>query len=501
MTLDVPSLIRNNLASDFGGIPTDLRKFYSESTNDYKVKIYTDYFKKTIGDITVTQLHGILSPIPTAIFYTDINDYTCQFNVGFWDLKSIEPKIISSDLWNWKNTFNVLQQSEVNQEDCLIKIRELIITLNQLLASYFIDISFLKINPLYELKFPEFSQKLLAKHFEQKAVNAVYIDTLKQRQAEQITILDNFKSQIQQVNNAIVEGAGKWKMYKAWFTYSPVYSLAINSAESMIVSEKKGDLVFSKFDGNSIQPTKFTYNGHSLINGLKFFNRGKNVIYGHSFGHITAFDRDRNKDILLYRHYGKVNSIAIHPHENIIASGGDDRKVNIFNFDNRKIIGSHKMESAVLSVAFSPDGQLIAIATKDGCIHLGSLYSQEIVLKFQENHSVLCVRFTLDGKTLVTGDSNKNIVLWDVKTGSLIRNLKGHSSSINSLVFSKDGSTLFSASADKTIKLWNWKTGDCVRTLEGHVDSVTCLALSSDGHTLVSGSKDATIAVWRDIIA
>lgn len=500
MSQDLPNLILNNLALDFRTIPTELMKFYSESSNGYKVKIYTDYFKKTIGNIIVKQLYEILCPIPTAIFYTDITDYNCQFSVGFWDLKSIEPKIISSDLWNWEVTFNILKQSEINEKDCLRKIRQLIITVNQLLASYFIDISFLKINPLYELKFPKFAQKLLAEQFDQKILSPLYIETLKQKQVQQINILDNFKSQIQQVNNSIVESAGKWKISTKFPHLAEVRCLTINPTENVIIAPKNSSINFYNFYGQLIQQLEcqrsvpVSYCSHSILTVI-CSSDGKNIIYGgdrivEAYGLV-------NPPYFL-NHVGNINCIAAHPSENIIATASDDKKVKIWHFEKNKFMGIYRMKSAVLSVEFSPDGQLLAMATKEGYISLVNIYTQKIVLNSSRNQSILCLKFTLDSKILLTGDSDKNITLWDVKTGQLIRVLKGHLSSINSLVFSKDGLTLFSASVDRSIKLWNWKTGECVRTLEGHIDSVNSIALSSDGHTLVSGSKDSTITIWQN---
>ncbi len=109
---------------------------------------------------------------------------------------------------------------------------------------------------------------------------------------------------------------------------------------------------------------------------------------------------------------------------------------------------------------------------------------------------VFSVHFSLDGKTLVTGDSNNEIRLWQVEDGKQLLTLQGHTSWVWSLGFSPDGQTLISGSDDKSVKLWNISTGQCLKTLEGHTNIVCSVSFSPNGQILASGSEDQTIKVW-----
>jgi len=79
------------------------------------------------------------------------------------------------------------------------------------------------------------------------------------------------------------------------------------------------------------------------------------------------------------------------------------------------------------------------------------------------------------------------------------RILKGHSSTVKSVVYSPNGDTLASAcrSGDKTIKLWNAKTGKLIHTLSGHSDDINVIAYSPDGKILASASDDKTVKLWK----
>jgi WD40 repeat protein len=51
-----------------------------------------------------------------------------------------------------------------------------------------------------------------------------------------------------------------------------------------------------------------------------------------------------------------------------------------------------------------------------------------------------------------------------------------------------DGKTAISASGDNTLKIWDTETGTEVRTLTGHTSSVTAVAIAPDGKTAISAS-------------
>lgn len=55
---------------------------------------------------------------------------------------------------------------------------------------------------------------------------------------------------------------------------------------------------------------------------------------------------------------------------------------------------------------------------------------------------------------------------------------------------------LISGSNDSKIRLWNLKNGSIIKTLTGHTRNVRCLLLY-DKNTLISGSDDKTIRIWN----
>jgi WD40 repeat protein len=72
-----------------------------------------------------------------------------------------------------------------------------------------------------------------------------------------------------------------------------------------------------------------------------------------------------------------------------------------------------------------------------------------------------------------------------------------HSDDVRELHFSADGRLLFSRGEDRTIKVWEVKTGRLLRTLRGHTENIRSIAVAADGRQVVSASEDTTIKIWN----
>ncbi len=106
------------------------------------------------------------------------------------------------------------------------------------------------------------------------------------------------------------------------------------------------------------------------------------------------------------------------------------------------------------------------------------------------------IGFSRDGRTLVTGNFNGTVNLWDVGSGRLLRTLDGHTDVVYKGVFSPDEKILASCSRDGKIKLWDVTTGRELRTLTGHTRPVKAVAFGPNGKLLASVSNDGTLRLW-----
>ncbi|WP_405936484.1 protein kinase [Streptomyces sp. NBC_00726] len=75
------------------------------------------------------------------------------------------------------------------------------------------------------------------------------------------------------------------------------------------------------------------------------------------------------------------------------------------------------------------------------------------------------VDLSADGRLAATGSWDETARLWDVETGSLIREFAGHTRHVLDVHLSEDRSRLLTADSAGTARLWRTDTGECLRTL------------------------------------
>jgi len=153
--------------------------------------------------------------------------------------------------------------------------------------------------------------------------------------------------------------------------------------------------------------------------------------------------------------------------------------------------------NAVTSVAFSPDGQTLASGSEDKTIEMWKLDAGKRWYTLT-GHSdwVTCVAFSPDGATLASSGRDKTIHIWDLNKGKWWYALTGHSDRVSAVAFSPNGQVLASSSRDKTVRLWNLNKGKWMSTLTGHAEGVEAVAFSAGGEFLASASRDKTVRLW-----
>ncbi len=153
--------------------------------------------------------------------------------------------------------------------------------------------------------------------------------------------------------------------------------------------------------------------------------------------------------------------------------------------------------NAVTSVAFSPDGKTLASGSEDKTIEMWKLETGKRWYTLT-GHSdwVTCVAFSPDGRTLASSGRDKTIHIWDLNKGKWWYALTGHSDRVSAVAFSPNGEVLASSSRDKTVQLWNLNKGRWISTLTGHAEGVEAVAFSPGGEFLVTGSRDQTVRLW-----
>ncbi|MGZ6005649.1 MAG: N,N-dimethylformamidase beta subunit family domain-containing protein, partial [Candidatus Saccharimonadales bacterium] len=148
-------------------------------------------------------------------------------------------------------------------------------------------------------------------------------------------------------------------------------------------------------------------------------------------------------------------------------------------------------------VAFSPDGNTLVSADSDGQILLWDVISGQLrmTLPGQFASPVSGFVFSKDGNTLAS-ISNNSIRLWDVTSGNPRLTLP-KSDFVIDMAFSPDGKSLAAVGQDSRITVWNSQSGSITQVITSRQNGVNTIAFSPDSEILAIGGRDSQIALWN----
>jgi WD40 repeat protein len=160
-------------------------------------------------------------------------------------------------------------------------------------------------------------------------------------------------------------------------------------------------------------------------------------------------------------HSTQVNCVTIGPQSNqVIATGGEDSKINLWRVDNAMNIWTLK----------------------------------------QNKSPIECLSFDQEEQYLCSGAMNGSLKIFDLNEGKLARSLRGHQVHVTAVHYHPYGEFIVSGSYDQSMKVWDIRNKSCVQTYSGHDREITCAKFSPDGRWVCSSSKDGQLLIW-DLVA
>lgn len=156
--------------------------------------------------------------------------------------------------------------------------------------------------------------------------------------------------------------------------------------------------------------------------------------------------------------------------------------------------GSH----VVTCMEIDPKGRFILTGSDDGTVRLWSANvinePRELCVYTGHLGGVWALKVDWERGILVTGSTDRTLIIWDLISGERMKHLLGHTSTVRCVELVND--LVVSGSRDGTLRVWSLTTGECLHLLQGHAASVRCLALGPEDGTIVSGSYDHSCRLW-----
>jgi WD40 repeat protein len=111
---------------------------------------------------------------------------------------------------------------------------------------------------------------------------------------------------------------------------------------------------------------------------------------------------------ILIGHSATVRAVAFGPHGSTVASGSEDKPINIWN------PATLALEK---TLAGRTNGVFLATGCGDGKIRLWDVGNGTLIATFQHRPALQLVALSLDGKIVASGAEDNHVKLWDVPAG------------------------------------------------------------------------------------
>jgi WD40 repeat protein len=253
--------------------------------------------------------------------------------------------------------------------------------------------------------------------------------------------------------------------------------------------------------------------GHgNRVNGVAISRDGKRAVSACWDGVLRYWNVESGELIReMPRNPHYLNSVALSSDGKRALTGGTDKIMYLWDLETGKELKQiHGHPDRLWDLAFSPDDNLALSGCNDGIARLWDLKTGKQLLELETHKGgrAWTVAFTSDGKRAVTGggdifeanSQSGSLQLWDLKSGKVIREFKGHTADVRRVAISPDGKQLLSASFDGTMRLWDLSEGKELKKFDGPGNFVEAVCFTPDGKRALCcyGPRNANAIVEPD---
>lgn len=213
--------------------------------------------------------------------------------------------------------------------------------------------------------------------------------------------------------------------------------------------------------------------------------------------------------------FQKISSVEFDVLNSYFLAATED-SVFVYDSKSNQLFSKWKMEGKISDATFHPKGKSLMVAM-DKVSVLVDLKGQELsrfhgilnqsstgldydLGSYWEHYIAKWVKYKpaqlLDDNSFFIGKTANKARKWNVKSGLPDMEYIGHEKGI--LCFEKINDELIaSGGGDGKIIIWNEKTGELIKEIKAHREPIFDLALSNNGKFLASSGWDGVISIWK----
>ena len=205
--------------------------------------------------------------------------------------------------------------------------------------------------------------------------------------------------------------------------------------------------------------------------------------------------------LVLQGHNGTVRCVAWCERAgatHLVTGGAGDCLLRLWDGESSQCLfslsGHHDHLQAMCT---ANDAPLVATGGKDGQVMLWDLRQQHCVTNFASHgDEVLSCALNPSDTMLAAGFSDSSCVMWETRMGKQVKTLSHHQHQCRSVEYTPDGRWLITASFDGTIAYVDVVDGHVEAVLSGHTDRVVQARAHPTKPWMISCSVDKTVRLW-----
>ncbi|HJT34391.1 MAG TPA: serine/threonine-protein kinase [Pirellulales bacterium] len=287
----------------------------------------------------------------------------------------------------------------------------------------------------------------------------------------------------------------------------PIHVLAADAGTVWAVAfDPAGDTAAMAIEDGSVrlwdwrgESVKSTFDAHRGLVWATQFSRGADwFATAGDDGLVKLWKPSQSVPFKTFEHGNSVRGLALAHDDCTLFAGDRQGRLRGWTLDSDRPALEAEQRGAIYSIAISPDDEILATAGSDKAIQVWNAKGLTPKLRL-EGHTgpVNGLSFNHDGRRLASVGWDRNVHLWDTAGGKPVNSWSGHDGDIWAVVFSPDGSKLATGGLDGAVKLWNAETGELLATYLGHNTAIHTLAFNHDGALLASGGRDGAVRIWQ----
>src|SRR5271170_936072 len=174
------------------------------------------------------------------------------------------------------------------------------------------------------------------------------------------------------------------------------------------------------------------------------------------------------------------------------------------NPDTLKLVKDFPSRGILFSIARVPESSRAFLGSSDFKVYELDLAAAKPEPQELGGHKSYVTSVVLAGQAVISGSYDGQLIWWDADKRAPIRAVDAHQKWIRRVVASPDGTMVASVADDMVCRLWDVASGKLLREFRGHKDKTPndfpsmlyACAFAPDGAHLATGDKVGHVVVW-----